>query len=120
MKKVCLFITVLLLLSCEILPSEPSLNRAAPEYLGPPIIDFDYDNSPNFTGYIRFYNKSKGISSYLWSFGFKQPDGNTLTLHAISPRVKFPSNGTYTIVLSGTGNDNQTYTVSRSIVVTNN
>lgn len=84
------------------------------------MLAFDYDNSPGFTGYLRFYNKSFGVTSYSWDFGFKDGSGIQATSTTPSPKVKYPSNGNYVVTLSAVGNDERKYSISQTVVVSNN
>ncbi len=120
MRKLYLLIVFVVFGSCEILPTAPTLIAPAPEYNGSPSIGFEYDNSPTFQGYIRFYNRSLGMKSFQWNFGFSQSSGSPSTSSIGEPKIKFPGNGFYSVTLKGTGIDQNQYSITKVIEVTNN
>jgi PKD repeat protein len=118
MKRILLVLPILLF-SCELFPVEPTLSAPAPAYSGTPMLAFDYDNSPGFAGYLRFYNKSLGVNTYSWDFGFKDGSGIQATSTTSSPKVKYPGNGNYKVTLSAVGNDERRYSISQTVIVSN-
>lgn len=90
-----------------------------PAYVGPLVTDFRYFNSPNFPGYIRFVNLSKGMSRYEWDMGFRDSGGKTVVSYVPNPNIRYPANGFYTVTLKASDRGDNMMVRSMVIQVTN-
>jgi PKD repeat protein len=117
--KIYLILVTLLALgvtSCE----APVIERPDPFRKVPPIevvMDFTYRESPNPAGQVRFSNKSKGIQSFLWDFGFKNTKGEPVTSQETSPKIYYPANGYYPLTLKGIDLEGKERILYRTVVI---
>lgn len=113
------FILLLLLLSgCEIFPTSPDPNFYNPPDKTP-VFEFDYVNSGTFPGWIRFQNHCTGITSYKWYLGIVDEAGVEITSFSSAPKVRYPQNGNYRVVVEGTAVDGTRFERLLQIEVSN-
>lgn len=103
--------------SCHLFPE--TVTRPIPDIESGPIsLDFDYSNSITKSGWIRFMDLSEGIIDYEWNFGF-QENGEPVKSYTGAPKVRFPSNGSYNVMLVGISYEGDTLTVTKAVIVSN-
>ncbi|MEQ8364966.1 MAG: hypothetical protein RIF39_12380 [Cyclobacteriaceae bacterium] len=102
------YIALLLLTACEIFPTAPDPN-AFPQPEKTPVFEFTYVNSGSFPGWIKFQNKCVAINSYKWYLGVNDESGNELTSFSSAPRIQYPQNGTYRVIVQGKSLDGKDF-----------
>jgi hypothetical protein len=108
----------LLFTACEIFPVAPDPN-AFPQPEKTPVFEFDYVNSGSFPGWIKFQNKCVAIVSYEWSLGILDGEGNELTSFSSAPKIQYPANGTYRVVVMGKSSDGKEFEQQLLVEVSN-
>lgn len=108
----------LLVASCEIFP------KAADPYAFPqpektPVFEFTYVNSGSFPGWIKFQNKCTAIVAYQWYLGVTDEKGNELTSFSSAPRIQYPRNGTYRVIVQGKSSDGKEFERQFPVEVSN-
>ena len=110
---------LVLMASCEIFPDHNNKGQLQlPQQ--PPVLDFSYVNSTSFPGWIRFSNHSTSMVSYKWYFGFNDESGKEATSFSSAPKVKYPSNGTFRVIVEGIDIYDKMHSLAISVDVTNN
>ncbi|MFZ1806719.1 MAG: hypothetical protein WAU36_05845 [Cyclobacteriaceae bacterium] len=111
-------ILILLLSACEIFPVAPDPNAfSLPEKT--PVFEFQYVNSGSFPGWIKFQNKCTAIVSYKWYLGISDEMGNEVTSFSSAPKIQYPQNGTYRIIVQGKSSDGEEFERQLSVTVSN-
>lgn len=109
---------LVLMASCEIFPRE-----AVPGFLSlpekSPVFEFDYVNSGSFPGWIKFQNRCVGIISYQWQLGVLDEDGRELTSFSSAPKIRYPRNGTYRVIVKGSDTHGMKFERHLSVEVSN-
>lgn len=109
----------LFLAGCEIFPDHNNSNQF-PLPPQPPVLEFSYTNSVSFPGWIRYTNHSTSIAGYKWYLGFNDETGMEVMSFSSAPKVKYPSNGTYNVIVEGIDIYDKKHSMTLSVEVTNN
>lgn len=109
---------ILLLAACEIFPEAADPN-AFPLPEKTPVFEFDYVNSGSFPGWIKFQNNCTAIVSYKWYLGINDEAGNELISFSPAPKVQYPQNGTYRVIVQGKSSDGKEFERQLLVEVSN-
>ncbi|HEY5691635.1 MAG TPA: PKD domain-containing protein [Cyclobacteriaceae bacterium] len=84
-----------------------------------PVFEFSYSNSLTLPGWIRYRNHCTSIVSYKWYLGFTDANGNEAISYSYAPKVKYPQNGTYRVIVQGLDINDKMHEKILSIQVSN-
>ncbi|MGE0773191.1 MAG: PKD domain-containing protein [Cyclobacteriaceae bacterium] len=110
-------VLLLLMAGCELFPVAVDPN-GIPQPERPPVLEFSYVNSYTIQGYIRFRNHCVGIKKYMWYLGIYDEFGQEITTNGSAPKVKYPRNGTYRVIVEGFDAKGRRYEQTLQVEVT--
>lgn len=83
------------------------------------LMDFTFQPSTNYYGFVKFHILSQNIIKYSWSFGFLDKNGQLVSSNSSSPGIFFPANGSYYVTLKGEDIDFNVISITKSVTVSN-
>lgn len=107
-----------LIAGCEIFPTNSAHNLTF-ETDKPPVFEFDYVNSGSFPGWVKFENHCTSIESYIWYLGINDDKGMEIISYSPSPKVQYPQNGIYRVIVQGKSKEGKQFEQTLLIEVSN-
>ena len=84
-----------------------------------PVFEFSYSNSLTLAGWIRYRNHCTSIVSYKWRLGFFDENGEEAISYSYAPKVQYPQNGTYRVIVQGIDVNDKMHEKILSVQVSN-
>ncbi len=84
-----------------------------------PVFEFSYTNSITQAGWIRYRNHCTSIVSFKWYLGFNDQNGKEAISYSYAPKVQYPQNGTYRVIVQGIDINDKMHEKILSVQVSN-